>query len=1031
VADPQTLPPLDPGQLGVLALPDGESAAVIGAPGSGKTTALVAFAVDRLRRDDWDPRALVALSPTRATATRLRDRLARAVALPTPGPLARSVASLAFDIVGHAARLVGAPAPTLLTGSEQDTVIRELLEGHLDEGGGPVWPDELAPSVRSLRGFRTELRELLMRATEHGVDSGRLRELARDHDRPEWRAAADFADEYHRVVDALRGDALDSAELVEYAVAALDRGETSPLVDGLRVVLVDDAQEATESTLSLLRALVRRGVAVIAFGDPDLATNAFRGGTPDVLGRLAVRLGLDSVTTVALPAVHRHGPAIRSFVSSVTDRIGTAGAGRQHAARAAGDDDAGVPPLWRIESDSPAHEIAAVARALREHHLFGHVPWSRMTVVVRNGSLVPTVARSLQLAEVPTRTPVSGQAVRDEYGARHLLLAASVATGREPLTPDVASELLAGPLAGFDSLSLRRLRLALRAEELAGAGSRSADQLVVEALSGPGRFATIDSRYAARAGRFATSLEAARVAAARGDSIEEVLWGLWERSGLAREWSERSRGHGILQAEADRHLDGVVALFTAAKRFVERSPEAPSVVFLDAMLDADVPEDTLSPQALAESVLVCTPSAAIGVEVDVVVVARLQDGIWPNLRIRGGLLSPDALVERATGLPESTVTAVDRRAAVLSDELRMFALSVSRASRQVILSSTASDDETPSMFLRLVPPEVPRADVRPPLSLRGLVGHLRHVQVSNRSVADTADAASALARLAAEGVAGASPDEWYGLREQSTIEPLIDLTDPDARVSVSPSQIGSFEECPLHWFIDRFGGSTPSSAMGLGTVVHDVMEHAVDIDVESLWRAVESRWGELEFESEWQSEAEKRRARVMTEGLAGYLRDFVSANGELLGAESAFQLEVDQAVLRGTVDRVERQKDGSVVIVDLKTGRHIPSADDALANPQLGSYQLALATGALEAADPTSPRGGAKLLFVSKGVRGKNYSERSQPAFDDEALDGFRQRVRDDAEGMAAAVFEARVDSHCSGRMGGSCRIHVVGEVTQ
>ncbi len=106
-----------------------------------------------------------------------------------------------------------------------------------------------------------------------------------------------------------------------------------------------------------------------------------------------------------------------------------------------------------------------------------------------------------------------------------------------------------------------------------------------------------------------------------------------------------------------------------------------------------------------------------------------------------------------------------------------------------------------------------------------------------------------LARLAEAGVAGADPVEWYGLAEPTTTSPLADLTDPEVHVPVSPSQLGSFEECPLHWFVDRFGGSAPNSAMGLGTVLHDVMEHAVDSDVESLWAAVESRWSELEFEA--------------------------------------------------------------------------------------------------------------------------------------------------------------------------------------
>jgi superfamily I DNA/RNA helicase/RecB family exonuclease len=1053
VADAETSAPveLDASQRAVLELPDGVSAAVIGAPGTGKTTALVEFVADRLQTRRWAPGSVTALTPSRSTATRLRDVLAARLDVPTPGPLARTVSSLAFDVVGHAARLAGAEPPALLTGGDHDSIVRSMLEGHEADGTGPAWPDELGPRVRVLRGFRTELRELMMRATEQGLSSDDLRRLSVVRDRPEWAAVADFVDEYHAVVDAMPGRRLDSAELVDWAVAALDRGETAPVVDGLRVVLVDDAQEATESTVALLRALARRGVAVVALGDPDLATSAFRGGSPDVLGRLGPRLGVPDVRTLWLSTAHRHDPPLRELVQRVTGRIGTAGAGRQHAAVAGRPASVGpgpdgtesgevvvprevvVPPVLSVQADSPAHELSTVARVLREHHLVSGVAWSRMMVVVRSGGQVPGVARGLQLADVPTRTSIAGRAVRDEHGARHLLLAASVAVGRDALTADLAGELLLGPLAGFDALSLRRLRLALRADELGGGGTRSADVLLVEALAGPGRFATIDSRPAARAGRFAASLDAARRDAAAGASIEEVLWGLWERSGLAREWSGRAAGRGIVAAEADRQLDGVVALFTAAKRFVERTPEAPAVGFLDALLGAEVPEDTLSPQASAESVLVCTPSAAVGLEVDVVVAARLQDGVWPNLRVRGALLGPDDLVEAAQAGDEApgSPAPVDARAAVLSDELRMFALTVSRARRQVVLSCTSDDDEGPSVFYRLLPGDAPSPAGGHPLSLRGLVGHLRHVVVESTHQGRVEAATTGLARLAAAGVAGAHPGEWYGLAEPSTTAPLVDLAEPEAHVPVSPSQLGSFEECPLHWFVDRFGGSAPNASMGIGTVLHDVLEHAVDADVETLWEAVEQRWDELAFESPWIAEAEKRRARQMTESLASYLRDFAQSGGELLGAESTFTLDTGPARLRGSIDRVERTRDGAAVIVDLKTGRAAPTSSAAIAaHPQLGSYQLALADGVVEAVPPGTPAGGAKLVVVSSGVRGSLYREPTQAAFDAEMLQAFRERVEGAAEGMAGRVFVARLDEHCEGRSGGSCRIHVVGEVS-
>lgn len=300
-----------------------------------------------------------------------------------------------------------------------------------------------------------------------------------------------------------------------------------------------------------------------------------------------------------------------------------------------------------------------------------------------------------------------------------------------------------------------------------------------------------------------------------------------------------------------------------------------------------------------------------------------------------------------------------------------------------------------------------------------------------RGATARAEVAADLARLADEGVPGAAPADWWGLLEPSTTGPLVDLADPEARVPVSPSQLGSFEECPLHWFVDRFGGTAPTATMGLGTVLHAALEDAPDIDVESLWSVVEARWDELEFESPWIAEAERRRARSMTESLAAYLRDTVSDGRTLLGAESRFELDLPPARVRGSIDRVERLADGSVHIVDLKTGRVAPGRDAVQQHPQLASYQLALASGAVEAAGPDPAPGGASLLFVSHGVRGKPYREARQSVLDADGLTAFRTRVVEAAEGMAGAVFVARLDDHCEGRSGAPCRIHVVGQVTR
>lgn len=1003
---------LDTSQQRVLELPDDESAAVIGAPGSGKTTVVVELVAQRVLERGFAPEELLVLTPSRLTATRLRDVLALRLGVPTNGPLARTVNSLAFEIVGNAARAVGVEAPRLATGGDQDSDIAQLIEGHLLEGGGPVWPPSLGPEVRGLRGFRTELRELMGRATEYGISPATLKALGSSHDRPEWVAAADFWVGYLAVVSSARAHQLDSTELVQFAIAAVLRGEAGASIDRLRLIVVDDLQEATRSTIELLRALSSRGVAIVAFGDPDVAANAFRGGEPDALARLGALLGIHSLRTLILDTAHRQGPQLRAFTSRVTERIGTAGAFGQREAEASGPD--AVQPVLRVVADSAAREWASIARQLREHHLLGGIPWREMVVVARSGAQVPVIARALALAEVPTRTAVGGRALRDDHAARSLLTLVDVGVGRTALDAAIATDLLLGPFGGLDTLAVRRLRLALRAEELAGgeavgAGARSADELLVDALSAPGRFSMIDNRTGRKADQLAQTLSALRVAADADSTVEELFWLAWERSKLAKEWFDQAVSAGIAADEANRKLDGVVALFTAAKRFVEREPGVAATIFLDRLLDAEVPEDTLSAQPAGDTVLVTTPSGTVGLEFDIVVIAALQEGIWPNLRLRGSLLFPQQLVRVATGLGDAMI---DERREVRDDELRMFALAISRARKQVILAAVANEDDAKSVLFALAPesPTVDAALLRP-LSLRAITGRLRReLAQPRRTNAEREAAASALARLAAARVPGADPADWHGLVDPSTSDPVYSENET---IPVSPSRLEEFEESPVDWFVDSVSGSQATTAMGLGTIVHWAMETATDASIDGVWAAIESRWSELVFESPWLAEQQRRAARILAAGVADYLADFERDGKTLVGAESRFSLPIDRAIVNGSIDRVERATDGSVVIVDLKTGSPVTKQEEIDAHPQLGIYQLAYVHGVLDEflTELGEHRpGGAKLLFVKKGLRGKLYREGVQAALDSEALDGFRTRIRQAAIGMAAASFEGAVD---------------------
>ena len=1013
---------LDASQAAVVELGDGASAAVLGAPGSGKTTTLVELVADRVIDRGWGPDAVLALTTSRAAATRLRDALALRLGIPTTGPMAKSVNSFAFELAGAAANAAGAPAPRLVTGSDQDADIAAILEGHIEDGNGPAWPANLGAEVRRTRRFRSELRELITRATEFGVSPQQLRARGVALSRPEWAAAADFLEEYGRVVAASRESQLDQAELAQFAARAIDNHTAGTRVDALRLVVVDDFQEATEAGFSLLRALARRGIAVIAFGDPDVAVSSFRGAEPDVLPRLADVLRIPDATVHVLRHAHRQGAELRSFTSLITERIGTAAAGSQRAALSSRDS---AGSIARVEARTPAREWAAVARELRERHLVHGVPWGSLAVVVRSGRQVEAARRALANAEVPVVASTAGLALRDHPTARALLTVVEVGTGRQELTPEVAVELLLGPFGGLDRLGVRKLRLALRAEELGGGGIRGSDELLVDALSSPGRLVTIDHRVGRLADRLATTLGLIRDS---DGSIEDLFWIVWSRSGLARAWHDEALDSGPSADDAGRRLDGVMALFSSAARFSERKPFADPAGFLAEVLDADVPEDTLAPHSTDDAVTVATPAAIVGLEFDTVIVAGLQEGVWPNLRLRGTLLAPQLLVRDVLGIESATL---DERRLVRDDELRMFALAVSRARERLVLAAVSNDDEAPSPLFLLAEPRSVALETtgRPPMSLRGMVGYLRRTLLDENAPAGERDAAaSTLAVLAAERVPGADPHDWHGLADISTTVPLYE----GSLVPVRPSSIDKVEKSALDWFLESVARSDPGMAANVGTLLHSALELATSPDVDELWATIESRWSELAFESEWLEERQRRQLWRFSLALSEYLEDFASSGSSAVAKEGRFSLTIGEAEVRGSIDRVEVSREGAVAIVDLKTGSPIRKQDVA-EHPQLAVYQLAYADGALEeyllqVGDHRA--GGATLLFVKKGSGGKRYSLAHQPAFDDEQLEAFRDRVRVAATIVAQSTFHGIAEVVGPFESHALLRLHRVGAVS-
>jgi superfamily I DNA/RNA helicase/RecB family exonuclease len=848
--------------------------------------------------------------------------------------------------------------------------------------------------VRELPVFRQELREWMARATDYGVTNEQLEALADAHSRPEWAAAAAFRAEYQAVLASARPGAFDSSEIIRRAIVVLEAG-LPPGLESLVHVCVDDVHDMTQASLEFLGALKNLGVGLTVAAEPDVAGNTFRGSEPEGLSRLA---GMWSLTPEVLPSVHRHGSAIRTLVSSVTEKIGTAGMGLQRSASSAHSEPGEVFTLLAPSAHRESNDIASF---IMTSHLQHGIPLDRIAVVSRRGSRVQRLVRELTNHGIAARANLAGVALRDQPAARDLLELVAVGLGLRPLGSQTAVALLSGRYGLMTTQELRRLRFALRLLADPEEPYQPADQLLADALSHRGGFALIDPSVAAKATVIAQILDDIRQAQP-ATPVTELLWMAWSASSARLGWEAGALAGGDRSGSAHRALDAVVALFHQAAEFVEAQPGASSAVFIDNTLDAEVPDDVVLPASAWSAVTVSTPSGLQGTEFDVVIISGVEEGVWPDLRLRGSLLHAHQMVRSARGEGHDVL---DERKIVKDDELRLFAMAVSRATTTVLVTATDSEESPPSPLFHLVDTKATRIPSRPegPLSERTLTGLLRRdlVRALERGV-EAGALADDLGILASMGAAGAHPREWWGIALPSSDGPLY----PEGDVPVSPSALATLEESPIEWFLGTLARNESGPERGLGSLLHRALEENPGGSADELWAVVDQSFGQLDYEPGWVSSVQRRSARAMVEAMADYVRDRQGEGFALAGVEQGFQMHFGRAIVRGMIDRIEVTPEQQLLVVDLKTGQHVTDAG-VVDNPQMFAYQLALESPELRAQMGLAEmdNAGAVLLFVKSGVGGKRYRLATQAPLDDAGREAFVERLDKAVAIICAAEF--------------------------
>ncbi|WP_130493353.1 ATP-dependent helicase [Motilibacter rhizosphaerae] len=1041
---PSAPPVLDAAQAAVAAHRDGPLLVLAG-PGTGKTTTLVESVASLVEDPErpLDPASVLVLTFSRRAADELRSRTTARLGRPTGAPVAWTFHSFAYALVRAHAPAEGEPL-RLLSAPEQEVVVAELLRGSQEGEGSVRWPDRLAAAL-STRGMADEVRAVLARARELGLEPPDLQRAARAAGREDWAAVAEFQAEYLDVLDSSL--AVDYAELVHRAgLLAEQPAVRAALRERYRAVLVDEYQDTDPAQERLLRALAGDGRHLVAVGDPDQSIYAFRGA--DVSGILEFPTRFPQhdgtpapVRTLAVSrrAGERLLAASRSVASRVPVRALPRDAVRAHRALAPGSAEPGEVRV--LTFPTAAAEAGAVADLLRRAHLEDGTPWGRMAVLVRSGPRsVPLLRRVLGAAGVPVEVAGDELPLAQEPAVAPLLLALRVAAGMGAdggrASTDQVRTLLLSPLCSAEPGALRSLARELRAQQrTAGLAPASSDELLRTAVEHPEELALLEDRLAAPVRRLGRLLERARQSLADGGTGEQALWALWSGTAWGRRLERAARAGGPAGRSADRDLDAVCALFEAAARLEQRPGVRGARLLLEELEAQRIPGDTLAERAVrGEAVRVLTAHRSKGLEWDVVAVVGVQEGSWPDLRRRGSLLEPDRL--GVDGLVEPPSPSDQ-----LAEERRLLYVAVTRARRLLVVTAVASGDddgERPSRFLEElgVPVEPQGRRARRPLTAAGLVAELRRVAVDPDEPEGLRRAARArLARLAAATdaaglplVPAAHPSRWWGL--VATSDPGRPLLAEGAPVALSGSTLQRLGDCPLAWFLEHEAAavSARTTALGFGSIVHvladEVARGTLPADPAVLDARIDAVWSELAFEARWQSAQQRAEASAAVRRFLDWHALTAQRGRRLLGSEERFEVQVvlpDGPVrLRGSADRLELDGDGRLHVVDFKTGRSAPGPGEVARHPQLGAYQLAVEHGAfadLPGAPPAgSPPGGAELVHLRLESAGsvKVQSQAPLQPADDGGPSWAEELVADAAGAVRAERFAPTPGEQCS-----------------
>lgn len=1014
---------------------------VLAGPGTGKTTTLVeAMAARLVGEQALKPNQVLGLTFGRRAALDWRDRVTAQIG-GGEVPLISTFHSFCYALVRMYEPSERYVNPIrLLSGPEQEARSRQLFNNSINDGR-LTWPTELMPAVGT-RGLAEEVREVMSRTRSHLMDPAQLVSLGKQSANETWQAIGKFMDEYLDVLDS--EGVLDYSELIYRAVLLCNQPEVAKdLHQQFKAIFVDEYQDTDPGQVELLKAMIGPETSLVVVGDIDQAIYGFRGADESGLRKfdeVFAPLFNGDIKDEVLTNCRRFGPTIRAAATAVIEKQFPIGIDpeliREHrnpTVSAINKDE-----LLVRTYDSEGAEASNIADLVARAHAHEGYAWSDIAVIVRSARVsMPAIQRALISAGVPVTVAADEVPLHLDPAVMPLLDLLRVIDEPSALSPEVAMDLLAGPLANVDQIDLRRLTAYLRkTERINGNSPKPSTVLIAQVIAEPGLLSQVPrgafDSIVSTVTRLGNLISSARSLISKGATPHEVLDFIWQESDWRIQLEDRSLSFDFSSQNANRDLDSICALFDLANRFVIRGGGKDLTIFLAEIESQAIPAEPLAENDIrSDSVRLLTAHRAKGLQWPMVIVAGAQENLWPDLRSHQTILQADRIGKNEILMPPTF-------AETLAGERRLFYVAVTRAMQKLVLTavdtSINDDGVQPSRFLRDIQAKLTDLDWqhiggRPkrPLNVDGLVSSLRRVLMdANSSPELKTAAASRLAKIGKKDspvFKNALPENWWGINEITKNEKAKNNS-----VALSATAIENIELCSLRWFLERKVGaiSDSSTKMIFGNILHliaaGLQNSEIPTDLDFINTKIDQVWPELGYEASWESTRERQEARDASVRLLNWFIEH-NENESLAETQLALTKSISdefgndyQVNITGFADRVEFTVDG-VMIYDFKTSKKIVKKSELAQNVQLALYSYLFENGNYKVGEEVRKLEedqfvqGAALIQLRNGTADLPEIQLLKAGDHDESSDrSIETRISEAAFVAANEIYETKYD---------------------